>query len=360
MKSAIVYVFLLVLIGIGCTPGKVLKMSDTQKVFFLDSMDAARFITHDEADDFFDKVNELDMSIQMKKTFEKGTSRNEMVNAYKQYLKEDVESFTADEKKLLKKIMKKAYKDCQEFTGEIFLPEIQLVKTKGNHYGAGAYYTRENRIVIPADAINLEGERSKSDISEALYRTMLHELFHVYSRYHPKEKRQLYSLIGFKNIFGLPLSMDKALEERILINPDGVDISQVIDLKTDTSTISAIPIIIANRTSFNPNTPEFFSYLKFDMYQVTRVGKAIRVISNNDGTSTIDVRQYPDFFKQIKDNTNYIIHPDEIMADNFMLAVSGAKQNAKGQDFSEEGKELIEQVKMVLRGNFDKIETSNQ
>lgn len=356
MNRLFSFISLVLILTYGCSPGKVLKMSKTQKVFMLDSIDAARFITHDEADNYFEEVNELDMSIQMGKNFEPGTSRNEMVEAYKQFLKEDVTNFTKKERRLLQKVMKKAFKDCEAYTSDVFLPEIQLLKTHGNHYGSGAYYTRENRVIIPKDGINLEGSRSRGEIEEALYRTMLHELFHVYSRYHPKQKRQLYSLIGFKNIFGLPLLMDDALKNRILINPDGTDLAQVMNLRTDSSTISVIPVVISNETSFNPEKPHFFQYLQFDMYQVTRVGAAIKVISKADGTSTIDFRQYPYFFRQIKDNTNYIIHPDEIMADNFMLAVSGAKKNAKGQDFSEEGKQLIEQVKQVLRGNFDEIE----
>ena len=47
----------------------------------------------------------------------------------------------------------------------------------------------------------------------------------------------------------------------------------------------------------------------------------IKVISDENGLSIIDFKKQTDFFEQITDNSNYIIHPDELMADNFVIAV---------------------------------------
>ena len=61
---------------------------------------------------------------------------------------------------------------------------------------------------------------------------MLHEIFHIYSRYNPQKRDRLYELIGFKNI-GDPtrLKMTAPLKDRILLNPDGVNYAYAIELK---------------------------------------------------------------------------------------------------------------------------------
>jgi hypothetical protein len=57
----------------------------------------------------------------------------------------------------------------------------------------------------------------------------------------------------------------------------------------------------------------------------------------------------PDFFRQIRDNTGYIIHPDEVLADNFsfiMLDKDGAQASYK---FSKAGKELLNLIEKILK-----------
>ena len=39
----------------------------------------------------------------------------------------------------------------------------------------------------------------------------------------------------------------------------------------------------------------------------------------------IDPKKEPAFFEKVGKNTNYIIHPDEILADNFVHLVIGTK-----------------------------------
>jgi len=68
----------------------------------------------------------------------------------------------------------------------------------------------------------------------------------------------------------------------------------------------------------------------------------------NDGESSLSIEHNADFFKKIKDNTQYIIHPDEIMADNFMMAVIANKDETY-EGFSEEGTALLKEVIEILK-----------
>ena len=53
------------------------------------------------------------------------------------------------------------------------------------------------------------------------------------------------------------------------------------------------------------------------------------------------------FFDQIKFNTQYIIHPDEILADNFMILAMHKKYPDR-YSLDEQGLALLEQIKNTL------------
>ena len=56
----------------------------------------------------------------------------------------------------------------------------------------------------------------------------------------------------------------------------------------------------------------------------------------------------PDFFRQITDNTGYIIHPDEIIADNFVFVMLNQRKGGSKREFSEDGTALLKKIKAVL------------
>ncbi len=324
-------------------------LSETQKAVFLDSLAASKAILIDKNEHFLKKINSLDMSIQMERNYPKGVKRSSILIDYKDFLRKDVISFTKSEKALVKKCMAEATKLSNSINKNIVPPVIELIKTKGQHYGEGVYYTRDHRIIIPYDAVSTKGKNT-ADVEAALTKTLLHEFFHIYSRNDVGKRKKLYATIGFKNIGNIPLEMKPGLAERVLINPDGVNLAQVIDLQTDSMDFSAIPIITSSKPEFSKESPDFFSYLKFDLYQVVRGRGGIRVISHEDGSSTINVAEVKDFFRKIGDNTDYIIHPDEILADNFMLLALSQKDPSIIENLSRDGKSLIRSIERILRG----------
>jgi hypothetical protein len=75
-----------------------------------------------------------------------------------------------------------------------------------------------------------------------------------------------------------------------------------------------------------------------------------KVLVKEDGfSSVLNLESLTDFFKQIRDNTGYIIHPDEVLADNFsfiMVEKNGAKVSAR---FSPAGKQLLNDIAFILK-----------
>jgi hypothetical protein len=212
---------------------------------------------------------------------------------------------------------------------------MKLIKVKTGHYGKDVYYTRGNNILIPDNIFPL-------DETEHQLPVMIHEVFHILSRYNPELRKDLYGLIGFSKS-DKPIKLNNTLEQLLLTNPDGVSYQYTIDLEKEGQSFKAIPLITSKYDHFKPEQPMFFDYLNFDLYSLDDRGDHYIAKSTAKGNTLIPLSNTPAFFTKIKDNTQYIIHPDEIMADNFMLALQAYSKNEYGK-FSKDGRLLIDQV----------------
>lgn len=327
---------------------KTQEVSTARGIILLDSTQASLAIIDDDMEGFFDQVTVTEMCIQLKKNFPANTSRKQVVQEYQNFLKTDVANFTPEEIEFVKSTFEKVKQISNDISPNIFPNQIELIKTKARHYGPSVYYTRENRIIIP------QNELERGDPGSFL-QVMFHELFHIYSRLNPEAKKALYQLIGFHkiNTSMAELQMTDSLRKRILLNPDGIDFTYAIQLKdTKDNPFQALPIIAANTFGYKPEKTAFFSYLSFNLYRIEALqGGGFRVVTNADGTSTLSLQTQPDFFEQIKDNTQYIIHPDEIMADNFTLLALSMTDDPKHslKQLSTEGQQLIAEVEAILK-----------
>lgn len=341
----------LLLLGIACKSkqsipkAQTLQLSNDKQVLFYDSLLASQAIIVDEVEHFFDYITKTDVSIQIKESFPPSLSREEAVSRYRDFLKKDVMSFSPADVTFIEKVFRDIDVHVKPLAKDILTPQIKLIKTHGRHYGPSVYYTRENCIVIPKDVLATPNY-------EAFYNTMLHEIFHIYSRYNPEKRTELYELIGFKSI-GDPtlLKMNAPLRDRVLLNPDGVNYAVAIELKlNDGEKVRAIPIIYSQKDGYVEKQDAFFSYLGFNLFPIQPpLSRLIQVQSDQKGQSKLNIATLADFRRQIRDNTDYIIHPDEILADNFMYLINSMQDESYLQKFSEEGQQLIQSVKAIMQ-----------
>ena len=185
------------------------------------------------------------------------------------------------------------------------LPRIvNLVKTSGDEEGQ-AFYTRDTAIVMP------EKETDEAD-SGLLKRTIAHELFHILSRGNPALREKLYELIGFKKCGEVEFPSD--LKSRKITNPDAPRNDHSIQIRVGGEEVRAVPILFSNAAKYDVNRGgEFFNYLQLSFLQVPRMSSAKPVLAAPEEVSG--------FFEQVVRNTNYFIHPEEILADNFALLI---------------------------------------
>ena len=341
------FVFLSFLGFIQCKTAQLnrVDVSKTQTIILCDSIQSATLIVTDYTDRFFEKINDLDISIQMNQRFEEGTSHRTILNSYLTFLQKDVGNFSKAETIFVQDCLKEVVSTCKVLNINILPSDLFLIKSKAKQYGEGTWYTRENCIVVPYDALD---KRNRAEFIGTLY----HEIFHCYSRANPEKRVELYALIGFKATTK-PLNMPTPLKNRILLNPDGVNYATKIDLvQSPDRTIAAFPILYSTEYQLVAKKNKFFDYMGFALYEAIDEPPHIDVMTKSDGfSSTIDLKEQPDFMRQIGDNTGYIIHPDEVLADNFMFVCNSIKEPKSLDKFSAEGKILIKKVRDIVVRN---------
>lgn len=318
----------------GCQPAPPPSCA----LYFLDEADGAAQIQQDEQEGFFGLVQTLDMRLQMGKLDGPPGPRESLLAAYREALAQEVSAFSPPEISKLRKLMAEACQMASALLPAGAVDTVKLVKIKGELYGPSVFYTRERAIFLPANEL----ESTKATLLPIL----LHELFHLYSRYHPEQRAALYALIGFEPI-GKPLYLPSELQERLLLNPDGIDWAYAIELPAEQGRAQRyVPLLLADTTGAQPGQP-YFDFMDFQLYPIIASEAGIEVLPK-----PVYPNEQPAFWAQVGRNTEYIIHPDEILADNFvLLALSEAGYlDLTAAGYTEEGLALLERMRSVLAG----------
>jgi len=206
-----------------------------------------------------------------------------------------------------------------------FPKKILFIKTTGAEEGH-AFYTRDTAIMMPEKAID------EADTG-LLKKTIAHELFHILSRSNTPLREKLYEAIGFTNCGEIQFPSE--LKARKITNPDAPRNDHSIRLRVEGKEVSAVPILFSNAPKYDvARGGEFFRYLQFRFLLLTKTAAA--------QSQLVAPEQVAGFFEQVGRNTNYVIHPEEILADNFALLILD-ERNVPSP-------EILEKIRRVLNG----------
>jgi len=281
----------------------------------------------------------MDMKVQMKN--DSVTNVEVVKKLYKEHLAKSVLPFTEIEITKIEIVLNKVFKMCQQTAPDVFPLKLNFIKTNMNHYGASVFYSRENNIIIPKNML-------RQQLDEEFTTAIIKEIFHIYLRQKYWKRVELHKLIGFYEI--PELEIPEPLNEKLLINPNGVNYRYVIRNIGDIndSLYSAVPLIYMPDNQKYRNL-SFYSNLEFSLYKV----RGEEVLINEDGSSTVDMKTIQNFYEQISRNAVYIIHPNEILADNFSLLVfwRSGKKTLLEASIDNEGKVLLLEMEKVLNSS---------
>lgn len=204
---------------------------------------------------------------------------------------------------------------------------VMLVSTDGSEEGNAAY-TRGQAVFIP--------QRHSSRQSDSEF--LAHELFHILSRSDPELADRIYALIGF--VPAEPLEWPAAWAAQRISNPDAPHHRHVMWIEARSQRIAVMPVLAVSRTNLKPGET-FFSVLDIRLLAVKPGAKGqptLPVLRDGEPLwwHAQTVRPYLD---KLGGNTGYILHPEEVAADNFALLVS---------DRTVPNPQLLESIRKVL------------
>ncbi|GAB5553486.1 MAG: hypothetical protein Sapg2KO_30770 [Saprospiraceae bacterium] len=323
-----IVLFLLLPFLTACTNSekeRAIDLPNGKKAFFLSQNQAKIAIAKDEKENFFDLVSFTDIEIQTKIALPDSAKRGKVIADYKTALQDDVLAFTREDKDFIAPILKELGKLIGQLSKGLIDTDIKLIKIGGRYYGPSIFYTRENCIIIPKYELMKRDERTMKSI-------LAHEFFHIYTRYHPEKRKELYKMIGFKPL-GVDLDqleMPENLRNSILLNPDGVDYLNYITLvnKETGEKVDCIFLSSSNFHQFATTNTSYFPHLSTNFYPIERKEDGGYIVKTTEsGGSPLEIQPLIEsLFDQISNNTLYIIHPDEILADNFALLIASTSE----------------------------------
>jgi hypothetical protein len=188
---------------------------------------------------------------------------------------------------------------------------VQLVRMSGKEE-AHAAYTRGAAIMLPDRVLGYR--------ADPLDRLIAHELFHVMSRHDKTLRSDLYAVIGFQTC--PPIALPPSLMPRKITNPDAPLVDCFIEIADGDKNYTAAPVLYSSKKEYDAQVGgTLFSYLTFRLMVIERRDGAWQPVMMGDQPVVIDPKTLPAYYEKIGKNTQYIIHPDEILADNFVHLV---------------------------------------
>jgi hypothetical protein len=213
-----------------------------------------------------------------------------------------------------------AWRQIRPAIARLALPlpaRVNLIKTSGREEGK-APHTRGDAVVLPASSLRLPEDQ--------LRRLLAHELFHVASRAQPEFARALYAAIGFHYCGELEFPAD--LAPRKITNPDAPLNDYCVQVQVDGKKAWAIPILFSSAPRYDPaRGGEFFATMRLSFALVRKPADAGEPVpaSGVRAMRVVTLENIAGFYEQVGRNTDEILHPEEIVADNFALLVVGER-----------------------------------
>jgi quinol monooxygenase YgiN len=234
------------------------------------------------------------------------------------------------------------------------MPDVFMVKTTGLEE-FNAVYVRNRSIIFPQGRIAVAGDVRRD------FFLLAHELFHLLSLENPAWREELYALLGFRRFAGLEYPAE--LEDRRLSNPMyGSRYEYVLTVQAASGPVDVTPAYQAAVplekfiaiSEGGMSAGAFFEAIDFVLLPVDT---GTRAVLRDDSGYPITYRfADTDWIERMQRNSSYIIHPDELMAENFALLMEWRRSGAvpesvpggPGAGFPVNDIELLEEIQKVL------------
>ena len=282
-------------------PQSVPFRGDT-KLIFATQEQGERQIT--KQDGFIDHVGELEMQIRLE------SAEPVSKDAYVKSLGAGVKAWKPEEIELVEKAAKQVTEALEGYNFP--LPEEVLLVRVSAEVEGDAPHCRGASVILPDGFFSVTTDPA---------RILAHELFHVMSSHHPELRDKLYEVIHFTKCNEVELP--ESLQPQRVTNPDAYLNQHVVRIVADDKETPIMPVLLTRSDEYQPGG--LFANLDFRLmvleeadgkFMPKMVGEKPVFLSSTGGAG---------YLQKIGRNTGYIIHPEEVLADNFALMLFNAE-----------------------------------
>ena len=273
-----------------------------------------------QKDDFLEALSDFDRAARMQ------VSKNPTESEFQVFIQQQCLDWQSWEIKLVTDTLKNIQKRLVPY--HLSLPsEIYLARTSGREESY-ASYTRSNIVILPEKTIT----------DAVLGQTIMHELFHVLSRNNPKLRDSLYQIIGFQ--LCKDFKMPDFLQKVKITNPDAPQNIHYVEVVKDGKKVKVIPFLYTKMEKYDETqqAPFFFYIASLQEWQAKynelkmvptflaveeKKGKIVPILENKKPVlwNMWELKGYD----ETEFYTGYLIHPEEIMAENFVAMLMNKK-----------------------------------
>lgn len=163
---------------------------------------------------------------------------------------------------------------------------------------------------------------------------LAHEAFHVLTRNNPDFRKKMYSIIGF-NILPKEIEFPEELKERFISNPDVIRHDSYATFTINGEKKDCCMVIYSTRPYEGGS---FFQYLNIGLVPIDK--NTCKAIEKEGKAVVYSINEASDFYDRMGRNTQYIIDPEEVLADNFSLLLTGMTEGLPSPEVIQKWKRL--------------------
>jgi len=291
---------------------------------FADAKEAAELLLGNR--DYYDNLTRNDLNFRLQKLG--GTLEELEAFAATQTL-----DYTDAEKARIDQSMALIQKNCAEW-GYTLPPmdDIVFAKTTMREECDAAAYTHGTQIYLGESLIK-HGFDDKPEVQEFFDTVVAHELFHCLTRNHPDFRAAMYAILGF-TVVDDDYVFSPEIRDRIISNPD-VEHHNSYAAFDINGQMRDCAVVFTTRKPFAEPGDSFFD------------GMVTGLVPIDDMATMYTSDEAANFWDVFGHNTDYVIDPEETLADNFADTVI---HGLDGKDY--QTPEIIRAIDALLKTGF--------
>ena len=190
---------------------------------------------------------------------------------------------------------------------------IFLIKTDGSEEANACYVRSRNTIVFSQNYVDRIVEQSE-------YAVLFNKLWHLISRNNPNLAQKMYQRLGFKLIRGF--KVPDFITAHQITNPNMVDFNVVMQLEDESiGYLNVIPVWYYSMDEI-PEGTSFFQFYVAELMVVEEIEPGSNCwqprTDHYGELEFISPKDCQSFWDQVGENTNFVNHPEAILAENFV------------------------------------------